>query len=130
MRLTIDNLREVRACLFPVRRKWYKIGIELGLKVGELDTISASSADHDECLIAMIKVWLKSIDPIPTWTALGDALTSAPINEVEQSINGTYRVCAKYAACLTLADACIKYLTLSLCPKTTNIIKSKKNPTP
>ena len=111
MRLTIDNLREVRARLYPVRRKWYNIGIELGLKADELDTISAKhSADHGECLIEMIKLWLKSIDPIPTWTALGDALRSAPINEVELSNNGTYRVCAKYtfgSMSYTLADTCI-----------------------
>jgi hypothetical protein len=104
MKLTINNLREVNACLYPVRRKWYKIGIELGLNVDELDTISANHrADLDECLIEMIKVWLRSIDPRPTWTALGDALRSAPINEVEQSINGTYRnwVCAKYGSLIS-----------------------------
>ena len=90
MTLTIDDLREVRALLYKVRRKWYDIGIELGLKVGELDNIKAASTDHGECLTEMLKVWLKSINPLPTWKAIRDALKAEPVYEVELAEKGSY----------------------------------------
>ena len=92
MTLTIDDLREVRALLYPLRRKWYDIGIELGLRVGELDTIHAAGIDHGECLIKMLKLWLKSINPLPTWKALRDALKAEPVDEVELAEKGGYNV--------------------------------------
>ena len=76
------TMREVRALLHEVRRKWYDIGIELGLKVEDLDNIQAADTDDGKCLINMLKVWLKSINPLPTWKALGDALKAGPVDEV------------------------------------------------
>ena len=94
MRLTLDDLREVRGLLYPVRRKWYDIGIELGLKVGELDNIKASYSDHGECLTEMIKLWLKSTVPLPTWKVLGVTLKTAPVGEVEIAEKGMAQVAA------------------------------------
>lgn len=93
MRLTVNDLREVRTLLFPVRWKWYHIGIELGLKVGELATIRANNADIEDCLTAMLTLYLKSTDPVPKWKALGDALRSGPINEAEIARAGTLLYC-------------------------------------
>ena len=90
MSLTIDDLRDVRNLLFPVKRKWFDIGIELGLKVEELNNIKAEHADHSQCLTQMILVWLKSINPPPTWKALGDALNTAPVHEVEIAGKGSH----------------------------------------
>ena len=83
MSLTIKNLKEVRGLLYPVRSKWYSIGIELEVAIEELDTIKKRYDDPGECLTDMLIVWLKSISPLPTWEALGDALKSGPINEKE-----------------------------------------------
>ena len=88
MRLTIDNLKDVRTLLYPVRRKWYDIGIELGLKVEELDNIQAADDDNGKCLTMMIKMWLRSINPLPTWKALGDALKAKPVDEVGLAVKG------------------------------------------
>ena len=88
MKLTLNDLREVRGLLYSVRRKWYDIGIELGLKVEELDNINASYSDQKECLREMLKMWLKSTNPIPTWTALGVALRAEPVGEVEIAEKG------------------------------------------
>ena len=89
-RLILDNLREVRHLLHKVRRRWYDIGIELGLSVEELDTIRADNTDLLDCLTAMLKTWLKLTDPIPTWRALGEALRAPTINEVELANQGSY----------------------------------------
>ena len=90
MPLTICDLKEVRELLFSVRRKWYDIGVELGLGVNELDNIKAASTDHGECLTEMIKLWLKSINPLPTWKALGHALKAGPVAEVGLAKKGGY----------------------------------------
>ena len=90
MALTIDDLREVRALLYPVKRKWYDIGIELGLRVDELENIQAADADDGKCLTKMIFIWLKSINPLPTWKALGDALKAEPVHEMELAGKGGY----------------------------------------
>ena len=86
MILNLENLREVRALLYPVRSKWYDIGIELELKVEELDNIKAKFSQSEqrlsESLTEMIKLWLRSINPLPTWKALGDALKAGPVHEV------------------------------------------------
>ena len=84
------TLKSVRSLLFAIKKKWYSIGVELELSADELDAIKASSSDHGECLMEMIKIWLKSTNPPPTWKALSDALNSDPIDEKELGETGTY----------------------------------------
>ena len=86
MTLKLADLREVRALLYPVRRKWYDIGIELGLNIDELDTIKAKHSHSDEFLKEsltdiMVKMWLKFIKPLLTWRALGDVLKAEYVDE-------------------------------------------------
>ena len=89
MSLTIQSLREVRGLLYAVRRKWYSIGIELKLKIEDLNTIKTKSSDPGECLTEMVELWLKSINPRPTRKALSDALKADPVDEVDLSTQGT-----------------------------------------
>ena len=92
-RLTLEDMREVRRLLFPIRRMWYSIGIELGLSVGDLDTIRADQTDVLDCLTAMLKKWLSShTTPMPSWRALGDALRAPTINAVELANKGKLTV--------------------------------------
>lgn len=87
--LSIKSLKAVRRLLYPVRRKWYDIGIELEIGVEELDNIKTTNKDDPRvCLIEMIKVWLKSIDPHPTWKALCEALKSDPVGEEKLAEKG------------------------------------------
>lgn len=80
--LTIDgHLRKARSYLFAIRVKWYDIGIELGVKVATLDSIRSKYSDDGDCLREMLKEWLKSISPSPTWTILAGVLRSEVINE-------------------------------------------------
>ena len=82
MILTLKNLRDVRKILNRARRKWHKIGIGLGIDVDQLDTIKSVNDDPDDCLVEMLKVWLKSLDPVPTWAALAEALQSEDEDEL------------------------------------------------
>ena len=90
MKLTIESLKEVRSLLYSVRRKWYSIGIELNIKIGELETIKATYSDPGECLTEMLLVWLRSINPSPSWKALGNALKAEPVNEQKLGDTGKH----------------------------------------
>ena len=52
------------------------------MNVEDLRVIKAQyNNDPGECLTEMIMLWLKSIDPPPTWEALYNALKADPVNE-------------------------------------------------
>lgn len=60
--------------------KWFNIGIQLGTSVSALDVIHVSEqGDPDNCITAMIKNWLRSVDIQPTWAALARALRSPTV---------------------------------------------------
>lgn len=91
MKLTTDDLKEVRDALYSIRLKWYDIGIELTVKVGELDTIRAQHSDPKDALTEMIKKWLKSTNlrsGPPTWKSLARALEADAVDEKEIAQNG------------------------------------------
>ncbi len=70
--LVSDNLRKVINLLLDVASKWYELGLQLGVKESYLKSI-----EHDyghrgaqTCLREMLSVWLKMIDPRPSWESL------------------------------------------------------------
>lgn len=85
------DLRNVRALLFHIRKKWYHIGIELHLDVAELDIIKDKYDDPADCLCEMIKLWQKSIYPQPTWSTLSVALRAKAVNEVLLAQQGRFK---------------------------------------
>ena len=101
MVLSIKNLREVRALLHQIRKRWYDIGIELNIDVGELDIIRQKHDDPGDCLLEMIKIWLRSISPQPTWKLLAEALRGSILNEVAIAEEGKHEVAqANNAHCI------------------------------
>ena len=52
--------------------QWELIGIQLQLDSGVLDTFKRK--DDKEALIEVLKMWLKTVDPPPTWKAIIDAV--------------------------------------------------------
>ena len=57
--LGIHNMREVLDCFWDYRAKWKLIGIELGIDSGTLDSINMNERYVENCLIELIKVWLR-----------------------------------------------------------------------
>ena len=73
--LTINNLRTVQSAVWEARVKWLYIGLELGLNRDTLDAIKKKNPNiTDNCFTEMLTVWLKMVNPPPTWSALADAL--------------------------------------------------------
>lgn len=67
-----ENLSEVLHLVLDVASKWYELGLQLGVKESNLKNI-----EHDyggsgvqTCLREMLSVWLKMIDPRPSWERL------------------------------------------------------------
>ena len=78
-KLGINDLREVQRGAWEARAKWYNIGLELGIDPGTLDVIEGNNKDINNCFRVMLTSWLKMVQPIPTWTALAEALRSPTV---------------------------------------------------
>ena len=72
--LTTDDLRAVRKATWDARAMWKDIGIELDLKVTDLDTIETNHGNVNKCFSEMLTLWLKRANPPPTWSAMVEAL--------------------------------------------------------
>ena len=54
--------------------KWEDIGILLEIK-GQLNKVKSDNAGNSgSCLREMLKIWLKKIDPKPSWFSMAGAL--------------------------------------------------------
>ena len=59
--------------------KWYNIGLELEIDPGTLDAIKTDNDNSDDRFQAMLKTWLKTVQPKPTLAALAEALQSPTV---------------------------------------------------
>lgn len=71
--LTKKDYKAILRAVFPARRKWWWIGLELGLDTSELDSIKGSD---EECLREMISTWLNKRTLNPSWQSILEALRS------------------------------------------------------
>ena len=73
--LEIKDLKTVREAIWKARTEWMDIGIELNIIKTDLDAIEvAKGGNPKHCLTEMLTLWLKRVDPPPTWSALVTAL--------------------------------------------------------
>lgn len=80
--LTPEDLKNVRNFTFSAREKWFDIGLELGIPQEDLKCIKndypqSSKSQFREMLI----IWLKMVNPKPTWRALIKALQHPSVRE-------------------------------------------------
>ena len=81
-RLTIDDIKEVSELLWPIRAKFRRLAVVLSIDPGTQDVL-ANYPDKGDGLTEVIKVWLKKVNPVPTWKALVKALRYDSIGERE-----------------------------------------------
>ena len=92
--LAPSDLVTVKRFLYDVRRKWYNIGLELGVEHDKLDIIQdKNGTDYDACLREMLKIWLKFYPNKPTWGQVADALMERAIDEKELADEGMVAYC-------------------------------------
>ena len=83
-KLTLDDLGQVLEEVLDVSAQWYHLGIQLELKVGTLDSISAQFTDPKHQLLEILKTWLTTSDNT-SWRTLTDALRSRNVGASELS---------------------------------------------
>ena len=80
MALTEDDFSDVQSALWKARRKWFNIGVQLGLKVSDLETINyGQGLDLEGKFREMILSWLR-LGQQCTWRALRKALKHCTVN--------------------------------------------------
>ena len=79
--MTINDLKVVQEILWEVRSKWRNLGLQLDMKIEDIEAISARgmSSNPDDCFTDCIKCWLRQSDPSPRWTSLIKALKSSTV---------------------------------------------------
>ena len=74
-----------------ISAKWEPLGIFLGLDSHFLENI-----EHDhprnakQCLVEVLKLWLKQSDPEPSWSALVETLQQLDEEKLAQRIQAKY----------------------------------------
>ncbi len=76
--LTGNDFRKVYNALYEARTKWRPIGIQLDIKVSDLNDIEDTYKGNDQRLEEMVCKWLKNR---PNWEALITALKSPQVDE-------------------------------------------------
>ena len=77
--LSINNIKEVLDELWDYRARWKFIGIQLHIDTGTLDAIEKDCKTVDDCLLMMIKDWLRN-SPRPTREIIKVALRSRHVS--------------------------------------------------
>ena len=95
MALSTKNLKDVLNLLFTISGKWNFIGIALGIDIEALNNIKRQhNNEPTHCLVAVITLWLRSIDPQPTWKILAHALRTKYLDEVALAEEGIAKLVA------------------------------------
>jgi len=97
-----DDLADVQRKVYAARTEWYDLGLELGQRSSDLDSIALKySRDPAPCFRQILKVWLNGVDPSPTWQAMVNALNSSTVGhcqlaqqiQAEIALPGLYDYC-------------------------------------
>ena len=72
---------------------WEYIGLELEIDDGELKQIKANNAGNTkDCLLEMLRVWLKQTNPPPSWSAIADAIEQQGSSAIATKLRSRYTV--------------------------------------
>ena len=78
--LVPDNLKDVQDLVWDVRTKWDDLGLELGIKISDLEMIEKNcNKDVNSCFKKMLLMWLRMVDPFPSWEGLVSALGKSSV---------------------------------------------------
>ena len=86
-----DVLNALKSALFQ-KRKWYDLGLVLGLLESTLKTIQDQHDSVTQCLQECLSLWLRRVDNVdkkgkPTWDILTRALQEVEEIDVAESIS-------------------------------------------
>ena len=77
-KLASDDLAQVMEEVLDVSAQWYNLGLQLKVRIGTLDSITAQFADPKRQLLEMLRIWLTTSENT-SWKTLIDALRSRAV---------------------------------------------------
>ena len=70
-----------------VSADWEDIGLMLGLNQGSLNSIKGNYPSQcKKCFREMIKLWLKQIRPLPSWSAIAEVIEVLEYESLAQKL--------------------------------------------
>lgn len=70
---------------------WEDIGIELDIDDGQLKRIKSESASNlINCLREMLRLWLTTVNPLPSWTKMVDSLIQLKKSDIAEHLRNKY----------------------------------------
>ena len=75
-----DDLKVVHLALYPIAAKYLMFGIQIDVKMSEIEKIQRKCNDSNECLLHVLSVRLKQPQPL-TWNDIDTALRSVSVGE-------------------------------------------------
>ena len=84
------SLKNALKGLYPIAAEWKNLGIMLGIEKSTLDMITKETSNPRDCLREMLSVWLKSVDPPPTWSMLTGAVEDIGERQLAASLKSFY----------------------------------------
>ena len=73
--------------------EWKRLGVNLEIPEGMLNSIAADYPHKSEdCLLEMLKEWLKRQDAPPSWANIVDAVESLGYKQLGSELKEKYRI--------------------------------------
>ena len=83
----------LRELLSKVASKWENIGVLLNVDDGRLSNIKVDNhGESRDCLREMLRIWLKKVDPPPSWNDIIEALECLGEERLSQELKERYCV--------------------------------------
>ena len=88
---SVPTLKLLHRELYKIADKWEDIGIQLDIDDDLLGKVKSDNhGDSKNCLREMLRIWVKKVDPQPSWTDLAEALGFLEEDEVAQRLKDKY----------------------------------------
>ena len=77
-----DDIRALYKALYPARNKYKKLGLEIGVKMSEIESVERNEKDSSDRLLEILTIRLKKGDPL-TWNDIDAALREECVGEAK-----------------------------------------------
>lgn len=81
----------VKELLKVIAAEWEDIGLFLHIEEGVLAAVKADlPGDCQKCFRRMLKIWLKQVNPPPTWSAIIEAIDNLGYESLAKNLKDKY----------------------------------------
>ena len=85
------TLKQLLKELHSKAADWEDMGIQLDINDGELKQLKSDNrGDSKACLREMLRIWLKKVDPHPSWSAIAEAIEDIGDKQLAQELRSKY----------------------------------------